>query len=603
MSMKLVARLMRFALVIGLALGVQLWAALQWAANFDGDEAVFGLMARHVLKGEIAPYMWGQSYLGSLESWLAAGSIQLWGPTVLALRIPSLMLFGIFFILHGRLVYQAWGERVALISLLILALPPWLILWWTFKPVGDFGAMFVCGTAALVLARANPSRPVWHVVRVIFLGIVVGLGLWSHPLTVIYFAIGGVTVWLQMPEWAVMYERCAIMVRRRLSVSMSRLVPVVSLLLAGLLCVAFFTGGCTPQEWFVAAQFTARVSLFVGAAGLAVMMFVVSVRRRQWLSTLLCFSAGFALGNFPQWAAWLIFSHPPDARLVPSCPAVSRLRLVVEQVLPAMWGLPLLADLRRFTTLEIVTWVLIFPIILAALAAFIWRERTTLTALMAASPLAARGMRTIVFGLLLGLPIVFATLSNNTVGLLSVRYLLIAWQAHSVILATFLSTLAVRSRTLALMLLGLWLSQVGIGNLFTAGKFWAEGPDTFSSDAVSAVETFLQQNNVQGAYAEYFLAYSLDFLSAERLTIAPYSGLDRYPRYTERVDSLAVQAYLFWPDAIRADTLTREDMLPGLMPTGGAGPARPEIIERLRRQRVLERRRVANWDVWVVSDQ
>ena len=38
---------------------------------FDADEAVEGLMARHVVRGEFPAFIWGQSYKGVPEVYLA----------------------------------------------------------------------------------------------------------------------------------------------------------------------------------------------------------------------------------------------------------------------------------------------------------------------------------------------------------------------------------------------------------------------------------------------------------------------------------------------------------------------------------------------------
>ena len=59
-------------LAILVAMGVQAWAALEWRSNFSGDEAIFGLMARHTLAGRVPLYMYGQHYLGSLDAILGA---------------------------------------------------------------------------------------------------------------------------------------------------------------------------------------------------------------------------------------------------------------------------------------------------------------------------------------------------------------------------------------------------------------------------------------------------------------------------------------------------------------------------------------------------
>src|SRR5260221_1716550 len=63
---------------------------------FDSDEAVEGLMARHVLSGEYPMFLWGQRYKGVPEvyltsavfRWMAPGA-----PSVLALKAVTLACF------------------------------------------------------------------------------------------------------------------------------------------------------------------------------------------------------------------------------------------------------------------------------------------------------------------------------------------------------------------------------------------------------------------------------------------------------------------------------------------------------------------------------
>jgi hypothetical protein len=62
---------MLIGLLVFLAIATRLWAAARWSANFDSDEAIIGLMARHILRGQVPIYYYGQNYLGSLDALLA----------------------------------------------------------------------------------------------------------------------------------------------------------------------------------------------------------------------------------------------------------------------------------------------------------------------------------------------------------------------------------------------------------------------------------------------------------------------------------------------------------------------------------------------------
>ncbi len=102
-----------FLALVGVGLGVQWWAATQWAGNFGGDEATVGLVARQILAGESTPvYLEGDSGAGTAEVWLAAAVLDSpyqFSSPVLALRLGNVLLFGVFVLLHGWLIYKLWG--------------------------------------------------------------------------------------------------------------------------------------------------------------------------------------------------------------------------------------------------------------------------------------------------------------------------------------------------------------------------------------------------------------------------------------------------------------------------------------------------------------
>jgi hypothetical protein len=61
-------------------------------AFFDSDQAVTGLMAKHLSEGRAFPlFMYGQSYMLAVEAWLAAPIFWIAGPTVAALRFSLIL--------------------------------------------------------------------------------------------------------------------------------------------------------------------------------------------------------------------------------------------------------------------------------------------------------------------------------------------------------------------------------------------------------------------------------------------------------------------------------------------------------------------------------
>ena len=58
-------------------------------AQFDSDQAVNGLMAKHLSEGRAFPlFMYGQNYILGVEAWMAAAVFLVTGPSVAALKLP-----------------------------------------------------------------------------------------------------------------------------------------------------------------------------------------------------------------------------------------------------------------------------------------------------------------------------------------------------------------------------------------------------------------------------------------------------------------------------------------------------------------------------------
>jgi hypothetical protein len=61
------------------------------AAHFDSDQAVTGLMAKHLAELRAFPVFWyGQTYMLGVEAWLAAPVMAVVGASVTALKAPLL---------------------------------------------------------------------------------------------------------------------------------------------------------------------------------------------------------------------------------------------------------------------------------------------------------------------------------------------------------------------------------------------------------------------------------------------------------------------------------------------------------------------------------
>jgi len=603
--MKIKKRLVLAAFIISLGLGVQFWAACQWSANFDSDEAIHGLMALHTLQGQPPTYMYGSRYLGSAEALLAAFFLRALGHAVLSLRVSSIILFGLLLVINYFYFKHTWGSRTALLGLLVLAFPSWGILTLTHRPIYAFDMLLITGTGILILSQLQFSPKVLDYVRLAAIGILVGLGLWSHQMMVVYLLAIGLAYWLQSPEWKSLNESLQNFFRNTVNVSLREIMPVIVMGLAGLSVLAFFSAGCAPQASYAIAQRWTRVFLLGLGISLSIAFLWASRRRKLLFISALLLGAGFLIGNVPQWRAWMFFGAPPSSAILPSCPidSFSRGRLIGEQVIPTMWGI-------RGSVLHIpssslpVMGLSIFAILVmvCALLAFVWKYRTTLWKLVSLFPTSRDEMNPQIVFLLFWIPIMLMLFGSNTKDLWSIRYLLVSWQASSIILALFLSGLFRRkTKTLSSLVLLTWILQIVTVGYVHLYQEW-HNSRTYEVHAVAALEMLLEEYDIQGGYADYWMAYTLDFLTEERLAIAPYNGIDRYPRYSEMVEALPRQVYLLPIDAVPADDSEMDDLMAYLRRGRRAvGPTFPRSLDHLANQYVIQRQRVANWDVWLIS--
>ena len=103
--------------IAALAVSVRSAPFMAPGVRFDADQAVVGLMAKHISEGRAFPvYFYGQSYLLAVEAYLAAPVMWVLGPTEVALKLPLLAMNVATVLL---LVWRAHRD---------LGLAPWLAL-------------------------------------------------------------------------------------------------------------------------------------------------------------------------------------------------------------------------------------------------------------------------------------------------------------------------------------------------------------------------------------------------------------------------------------------------------------------------------------------
>src|SRR4249920_2203758 len=137
--------------VVALAIVVARLPFLLYGSRFfDSDEAVEGLMARHVLTGEFPLFLWGQRYKGVPEVYLAAAAFHVWPAGVITLKAVTLACSAAYACLNFDLVSRLFSRRVAWIATaFLIAGPPSLVLW-TLSGSADIVMTLLAGASLLL---------------------------------------------------------------------------------------------------------------------------------------------------------------------------------------------------------------------------------------------------------------------------------------------------------------------------------------------------------------------------------------------------------------------------------------------------------------------
>jgi hypothetical protein len=177
---------------------------LEWPAS-NSDEGTMGLMAMHIAAGRQFPsFMWGQSYMGTAQAYLAAAVFRVSDPSLLALRIPMLLLFLLFLIALYVLARRLYGTAVALVSVGLLALGSRELYGHQLVAQGAIPETLLAGTLLLLLGfrlmetPGDPSNAAGQRWRLAGWGATAMLGLWSTVLVAPFVVTSAVLVWMSI---------------------------------------------------------------------------------------------------------------------------------------------------------------------------------------------------------------------------------------------------------------------------------------------------------------------------------------------------------------------------------------------------------------------
>jgi len=157
---------------------------------FNSDEAIVGLMGKHIIDGERPLFFYGQSYMGSLDAYFVALSFLIFGEKVIAIRIVQIALFFLTIVnLYFYVIIAFQNRKAAFFSAILLIFSPINLILYTTVSLGGYGEALLIGSSVLMisalLCRNAEFQAVDSKVFVLLLsaGFITGLGLWVNPIS------------------------------------------------------------------------------------------------------------------------------------------------------------------------------------------------------------------------------------------------------------------------------------------------------------------------------------------------------------------------------------------------------------------------------------
>jgi hypothetical protein len=514
---------------------------------FSADQAVVGLMGKHILDGHPMVYFYGQAYMGSLEAFMAALIYLVRGIDIISVQLAPLVFFLLFLVVNFYLLKRLFGLEVSLAANVLLAISPPELTRLSVVALGGypetlfFGSLTLFGlTSALKLKRRG-----WVF---LFTGLAAGIGFWVNNLIVMYFFAITIFWLLGTRSWRKAYPSLGwrqifllegIKMPAFLRLAVFVIHVGVSLFILWQL-VSFFTGETVSlgglEIKMASPPFHMKrmkrlfLVLSVETVGLT---FFLQGAKKFWkgLRPALPLVGGFVLGASPVFLYALLggegyrLIHGSGmiyARNVP----VQFQSVILEGFLYGICGI-------RFDTLWawgiLALWLLLF-----LYYGFLYRKE--LGELIRLRP--ARTPQT-VFPFLLTVIVLLICFFNS---LQSGRYLFPAYFSVSLILALALTQLRLRIGIVSWIVLFVLLTHNAYANFY-----WIRNLPTLGEieQGYDAILHELERREIRGGYTHFVSSYTLTFLAKEKVIVAPYRSPDRYPAYTKYVDGLPRVAYIF----------------------------------------------------------
>src|SRR5262245_51230090 len=156
-----------------------------FALPVSNDDAVLLLMARHILRGELATILWNQPYNGALDAYLLAPFLVPFGHH-LAFRVYELVCAALLVVLVLGIARRVGGPAAGIAGGLLAAWgTPYMALMTATGPPPNFLMPLVTGFPLLAaLGMLERDAPPLRPALLVGLGVVCGLAVWNSSLAI-----------------------------------------------------------------------------------------------------------------------------------------------------------------------------------------------------------------------------------------------------------------------------------------------------------------------------------------------------------------------------------------------------------------------------------
>lgn len=487
-----------------------------------GDEVVFGLMAKHILRGEFPIYYWGQAYMGPIESYVIAFLSLFLGLKAFTVQLGSFFFYELFLAVNYFLIKRLFGLRTALFTSLLLVVAPLSMMMLSFRTLGAYSAvLFMAALAFLFWLKAFEDRKRGYLIP---LGLTLGLGLWMNSLFIMFlipFAL--MTFFHENRSSLFRLDRLLFLKGFPLPLWLKVPFLLIHLVVAGYVIREILILGSVISSTEPAFQWKGVKKILALLAGESAALAFFTLGWRGFaaaLSRWWTLAAGFLVGCSPALLYGLLggegyrILHRSGA--IPLNAFGQKFQILFLNLIPKnLWGLELPSMAGFF----------LLALFLAGLFYFVWTQRNCLR-----SPS--------FFFYWCGASVLVISFVST---LVADRYLEGFYWVSVVAVGTLLARLSLATRGMAAILV--------IPFIVFHLKAAETQTQSFREQDIYGLIDLLEKKGIQGGVTDYDNAYRINFYSNERLIFIPLEGMMRRPEYRDFVSRLKQKTIILPADS------------------------------------------------------